>query len=297
MGNQAIDSWTIRPARPDDWRAARMLLPQAVHFGSGSAVWVAESSADRRLVAAAALCPRLRSDPVQGARLALHVVPPWRRRGIARALVAQTGQIARRFDATALFAWDCVQENSPALELWQKLGFDQRAQTQIGVADVHRALEYLGLLYQQLLEHDWIPAGAKIVSARQADHAQIAALHARYLGGTARHILWRMTGQMPDPCDLQLSPALILDGKVKAFTLVRMVGKDCHVDATVVDPSLRGGWANLMLKYEGIRWVRDAGAMALIFQTHDRHTDTRKLNRQMGGITRHLIEPYRMIKS
>jgi hypothetical protein len=114
-----------------------------------------------------------------------------------------------------------------------------------------------------------------------------------YLGGTAQQVLARLSG--PDPIDLDVSPVLILDGVVKAFSLGKLRGKTCHVEATVVDPALRGGWANLLLKYEGLHWALAAGATQIVFETYQRHSDTRKLFRQVGGKRQSLIEPYRLL--
>src|SRR5450432_1053612 len=104
MENSA--NWIIRPAQQSDYRAARILLPNAVHFGSGCIVVVAESSDDHRVIAAAALSARLRNLPVSGARVDVHVIPPWRKYGIARALIEQMTHVARNLGAKAIFAFN-----------------------------------------------------------------------------------------------------------------------------------------------------------------------------------------------
>ncbi|HMB96429.1 MAG TPA: GNAT family N-acetyltransferase, partial [Tepidisphaeraceae bacterium] len=182
MGNQA--NWIIRPAKETDYRAARMLLPSSVHFGSGCIVLIAESSDDHRVIAAAALSARLRSLPMPGARVDLHVIPPWRRRGIARALIEQIIHIAPTFGAKAIFAFNPTPIGSEIEKSWRALGFVHANPVEVGVADLRRAENYLRPIYQQVVEHGWIPQQAKLIPLRKADHAQIAKLHAMYLGGT-----------------------------------------------------------------------------------------------------------------
>jgi GNAT superfamily N-acetyltransferase len=290
MGNQA--DWIIRPAKECDYRAARLLLPHAVHFGSDCHLLVAQSN-EQQIIAAAALSPRLRAEPTPGMRMAVHVIPPWRRRGIARALIDQLASIAHSAGAKAIYAWNAIPPGGEIETCWRALGFIHANPVEVGIADLQRAEVYLRPIYQQVIEHGWIPPEAKLIRLRQADHVQVAKLHAMYLGGTAQQVLARLSG--PDPIDLDISPVLILNGMVKAFSLVRPRGKTCHVEATVVDPSLRGGWANLLLKYEGLHWALAAGATHIIFETYGRHSDTRKLFRQVGGKRQSLIEPYRLL--
>jgi GNAT superfamily N-acetyltransferase len=287
MGNQA--DWSIRPAKDSDFRAARMLLPDAVHFGSDCYLLLAQSN-EQPIIAAAALSARIRSEPVPGMRIAVHVIPPWRRRGIARALIEQMVKIAHRSGAKAIYAWNPVQPESEMEKCWRGLGFIHANPVEVGIIDLRRLENYLRPIYQQVIEHGWIPPQAKLIPLRQADHSQVAKLHAMYLGGTAQQVLARLSG--PDPIDLDISPVLILNGIVKAFSLGYLRGKTCYVEAMVVDPSLRGGWANLLLKYEGLHWALAAGATQIVFETYQRHSDTRKLFRQVGGKRQSLIEPY-----
>src|SRR5450432_117381 len=212
MENSA--NWIIRPAQQSDYRAARLLLPDAVHFGSGCMAWIAELRDDHRIIAAASLSPRFRSDPFPGARVAVHVIPPWRRKGIARALIEQAASAAGKFGAQAIFGFHPFEAASEAEKIWRALGFSQTCAMQVGVADMHRAENYLRPLYEQIVERNWIPPEAKIIPLSNADHAQVAILHAKYLGGTAAQVMAGLSGQSLASPDPQLSPVLIFNGAV-----------------------------------------------------------------------------------
>lgn len=295
MENSTAANWTIRAARPADYRALRILLPQAVHFASPATALVAEESGSARIIAAAAMTLRLGAEGLWGARVAVHVIPPRRRQGIATALLDTIQELVRPRGAQALFAWEPIPAESQELAAWRMLGFNRVSVTHLDVAQLPRAEAYLRPLYEQVVERQWIPPDAKLLPLAMANLSQVAVLHARYLARTAQQVLWRLSGNGVVPIDMQLSPVLVIDRQVRAFTLVRLEGNVCHVEATVVDPALRMGWANLWLKYIGIRWAIDGGAGTMIFYTHTRHSDTRKLARQFGAVTKELIEPYRLL--
>src|SRR4051794_27514204 len=119
----AGQEWIVRAARDADYRVARILLPQAVHFGSGAMVLLAESICQQQVIAAAALAPRYRSEGLFGARVAVHVTPPWRRRGVATELLKAAGDAVRPWGVQALFAWHPVQAGSDEERCWRTLRF------------------------------------------------------------------------------------------------------------------------------------------------------------------------------
>ncbi len=91
--------FALRLARPQDLQAIRMLLgvPNAV-FGLQL---VAEEIATQRIVGAAAQTHSPRMKPLRGPGIAIHVIPPYRRRGIGRMLVEQLAQHALEHASSA----------------------------------------------------------------------------------------------------------------------------------------------------------------------------------------------------
>ena len=273
----------------------RMLLPQAVHHGSKVATLVA-TDANGLIVGAAAISPRLRTLPLPGPRCALHVIPPARGKGLGRELADTAAHLARRLGGRALYAWDMHEADSRPIAMWARLGFTQTVCVQEARTEVARGLEYLKPIFQGVVERGYIPANARVVPLVQADPLQIARLHVDCLGGIYEEILAALHGETPLRYNAQLSPVVLVDGKVMAFNLCERTGADCgFVHATVVHPSLRDGWANLWLKYRGLCACVDLGVKTLLSHSYDQHRDTRRITRAFGATTRMLLEPYRIL--
>ena len=59
------------------------------------------------------------------------------------------------------------------------------------------------------------------------------------------------------------------------------------VDANIVDPSVRGTWANVWLKLEATRGAMRLGIKNFQFTTFDHYADTRSFTKKLGGTTIH----------
>src|SRR5688500_2342307 len=120
-----MSSFRIRFAdERQDWRALRMLLPEAVHHACGCDVLVAtDDDASRRIIGAVAVAPLMRRTPLQGPKTAFHVIEAWRRRGVARELRNAAINMAAARGAHALYAADSVDPKSSEAAAWRALGF------------------------------------------------------------------------------------------------------------------------------------------------------------------------------
>ena len=68
------------------------------------------------------------------------------------------------------------------------------------------------------------------------------------------------------------------------------------VDANILDPSVRGGWANLWLKLEATRGAVGLGIERFVYNTFDHYTDTRAFSEILGGVeTRKLMLMHRLL--
>jgi hypothetical protein len=74
----------------------------------------------------------------------------------------------------------------------------------------------------------------------------------------------------------------MLDGHVMGFTLGRVhAGGVCDIDANVVHPAVRLGWANLWLKFEAASVLLAGGFRTIRYSTLQQHTDTQRVSRQV----------------
>jgi len=275
-----------------------MLIPDAFHHGGGARAIVATSSDGRHIIGAAAVSPRLRSDPVTGPRIALHVIPPFRRRGIGARLLAACAQVAAAERAAALYAWQPLLPESLEARAYAGIGFDRSIRVEEGRADVEKSYQYLKPFFDELVQRQWIPPAAKLVPLSPAYASEIANLHVQYLGGRPDEIAAQVRGELPIRYHPQLSPVILVDGKVMGFTLARLFGeRQTLVDSHALHPRLRGGWASLWLKFAGLCACRDLGIATTLFYSYDRHTDTQKLSRKAGVVIREMIEPYILLEN
>lgn len=287
----------IRPPSPMERRAWRMLLPEPATAPDACRVLVALMPLDTdtpRIVGATAATRHHILVPRRGPRVHLHVIPPVRRRGIGRALIQTLAARVSSQDAgvEALLAWTPVRPDSDEAAVWQALGFTGRADVVVHAVDgveVARAMRPIIDRYAPRM-----PADARVVSLAEitdVQRDQIAELHLRHLGGTAGEIHGSLARDGDDTTETDHvqpywpgSPVLLRGDRVVGFSLSRPGSEPgvIRIDATVVDPDHRHGWANALLKYEqAVRSVA-AGLPVGHFQTFEHHVDTKKFARRLG---------------
>ena len=271
-----------------------MLLPRATGAGQKSQLHVAVSGPDGPVVGAAALGldlgpgVGLNAGPADSVRrrwmVDLRVIVPARGRGIGRALMGRVVEQAAAHGIPALHAWEWVEPDGDAARAWAAFGFSPCQRRLEFEADLARSRTTLRPLYDQVRAEGWIPPEARIVHLADADHEAVANLHVRCLGGTRRLLIPLLRGAAADAFDPVCSRVLLLDGRVVGFTLGRVHPDGvCDVDANVIDPGLRLGWANLWLKVEAAEVLLARGVHTIRYATFQQHTDTHRVSRQVGG--------------
>jgi predicted N-acetyltransferase YhbS len=260
-----------------------MLLPRATGAGQRATLLVAACGQPRRVVGAAALGLDARRETHAGWQVDLHVIPPFRRRGIGRGLMARVLAQAAAHGVPALHAWEWVELNSDAARAWAAFGFSPARQKREYEADIAAASATLLPLYDQVRQSGYIPPAARIVPLSDADPDAVARLHVEYLGGSHRLLMPLLTGAAPDRYHPKYSRVILLDERVVGASLGRILPDGtCEVDAHVLHPSVRMGWANLWLKMEAAERLLEDGVRTMRYFTLEQHTDTRRISRQAG---------------
>lgn len=289
MGQEpTAESFLIRPPTQEERRACRMLLPRATGAAQKVQLHVAVAGPEERVVGAVALGPDMGLDtgPSGTPRrwlVDLRVIVPFRGRGIGRALMARVTDQAVGHGIPALYGWEWVDPEGDAARAWAALGFSpcqRRLEFEGDLALAHATIQPL---YVRAREEEWIPPNARIIPLAEADASAVADLHVRYLGGTRRLLMPLLRGTAPDAFDPVYSRVL-LDGEVMGFTLGRVHPDGvCDIDANVLHPAVRLGWANLWLKYEAASVLLAAGIHTIRYFSLQQHTDTHRVSRQVGA--------------
>lgn len=260
-----------------------MLLPHVTGAGRRAAFAVAAGGTPQRVVAAAALGLDARRDTHDGWQIDLHVIGPWRRRGIGRALVEHLVAYAAARGAAELHAWQWVEPDSDAARAWAALGFAPARRKREYEAEIAQASSTLVHLYEHVRADGCIPAAARIVPLSDADPHAVARLHVEYLGGSQRLLLPLLSGGAPDAYHPKYSRVMLLDGRVVGASLGRVMPDGAvEVDAQVLHPSVRLGWANLWMKMEAAELLLHDGIRTMRYFSLDQHTDTHRISRQAG---------------
>ena len=279
----ASETVHVRPPTAVEVRACRMLLPGATGAAQRSRLLVAVVGHPQRVVGAAAVGLDRRLETAGAWQVDLRVIAPYRRRGIGSMLLERVVDNARAHGVGALHAWEWVEPESDVARAWVALGFSPAKRKLEYEADIAAASSTLLHLYEQVRAEKWIPETARIIPLAEADHDAVAALHVQYLGGSRRLLMPLLRGTAPDRYHPKYSRVMLLDGRVVGFSLGR-VGADgvCDVDAHVLHPSVRMGWANLWLKMEAAERLLEDGIRTMRYFSLEQHTDTRRISRQAG---------------
>ena len=273
--------FSIRDALVSDMRACRMLMPDVFSAEHAPEMMVA-FDASGALVGAASVAWQAVGDPA-AFPVSVHVVPDARRQGLGRALLDAIAALVRG-EAMSLQPWSVLREDSAAAAFCLATGFTVH----------HRVLHFLGeasemeamlASYREKLDRaGWIPPGARVVKLPEAPPAEVANLVSREFHGNPAALLARLHGVAGTPPVPDRSVVLLLDGVVVGAQLANIAADGIlEVDANVVIPNLRRGWANLLLTHEGTRNSVAHGTKAFRFFCDDRVIDTVNLARRSGA--------------
>jgi N-acetylglutamate synthase-like GNAT family acetyltransferase len=282
--NISAGGFTIRAAAARDDKALRMLLPE---LQNGAEYFVAVDGQHGLVVGAAGMTQSCRTQPLMGPGVSLEVIEPCRRNGIATALLANLERAAvRTFEAAALYAKTRVEKDSLESRGWQWLGFTPVETVQAHHLPTEHIEAKLGPLVERMRAKGRIPANARIVPLYEANAAAVLQMHLDQMGGERRELYRKIRGRGVAAFHPRYSCVLLVDDRVKGCILAHRVAADvAAVDANILDPSVRGGWANVWLKLEATRGAIQLGIRTFQFTTFDHYTDTRSFTEQLGGTT------------
>jgi hypothetical protein len=130
-----------------------------------------------------------------------------------------------------------------------------------------------------------IQANARIVPLYEANLPAVLQLHLDHMGGDRGELYRKLRGQGPGAFLPIHSRVLVVDEAVKGCLLAHRTGKiTITVDAMIVEPQLRGGWANVWLKLEAFRGA-PVDVKEFRFTTFNHYQDTRSVTKKLGGAT------------
>lgn len=255
-------------------------------FPEASDRFVAVDAVHGLVIGAAAAAHALRTTPAVGPGIVVHVIPPCRRHGVGTALVGALADAARGRQWRALYSAQRVECASEEFLAWQGLGFETCETVEEHELPLDRFVPRLAPLVDKLRQLGRIPPEARLVPLYAANPATVLQLHLDNLGGDRGSLYQRIRGQGAGAFHPRYSRVLLLGDRVAGCILAHR--KDKHVavvDADIVVPELRGGWANVWLKLEATQGAMSLGITHFHFTSFDHYDDTRRFTDMLGGVT------------
>jgi GNAT superfamily N-acetyltransferase len=265
----------IRSPEGIELRICRMLVPEI--SAADDALWyrIATDRTTNRVIGAAGV----RQDLTQLPRwiVDVHVIPPFRRQGVGRQLIETVASEAATKRIGILDAWVLPEEGSDLVHQVERFGFDVHKKIFEYEASTLDVLASAERLYQRVVERGSIPSTARLVCLKDANMAEVIALHTAYLGGTEAGLAPRLRGFGAIPCDPYLSLVLLVDDRVMGLALCHCPSdpKLYEYDSAVIHPSLRNSWASAWLRYEQSRRAVGQGCEMVRYMTFDQKLGAR----------------------
>jgi GNAT superfamily N-acetyltransferase len=290
------EGFLIRPANAADAKAVRMLVPQ---LSGAPAAFVAVDQKHGLIIGAAAATRSARNCPLVGPGVAVQVIEPCRRKGVGTALIRCLEAEVLRAGGAALYAAMRPLQGSEEIRGWTALGFSPCETVQEHALPLDQFESQLAPLLERMRNRGRVPSNARIVPLYQANLPAVLQLHLDHLGGDRGELYGKLRGDGAGVFHPRYSRVLLVGEKTLGCILAhRRDQVTAVVDADIVDPSLRGGWANVWLKLDATRGAMRLGIQRFQFATFDHYGDTRSFAAKLGGtVTKTTVLMMRPIRS
>lgn len=281
--NIGVAGYSIRPVAATDARAVRMLLPE---LQETSAVFVAVDNWRQRVIGAAAATRKPRRQPIFGIGIAITVIEPCRGYGVARGMLTHLEDAARVRCVQAFYGAKRADAGSDKLAGWRRLGFTPCEKVEEHLLPLAEFEPRLAPLLVRFQRQGRIPQSANIVPLYRSNLSEVLQLHLDCMGGDRGVLFRKLRSEGAGAFHPRYSRVLTIDGRTLGCILAHRADQETAVvDANILDPRLRGGWANVWLKLEATRGAMSLGIKNFRFTTFDHYADTRSFTEKLGGTT------------
>jgi len=268
----------VRAPYLDEWPHCRMLLPETFADAASREYLLCLREDEPRLVAAVSF----RRQGAEVKNLRIHVVPGFRRRGVASHLVTWLVESGlRMLDGVA----DTLNEHGVA-SFCERNGFRQVDQLFIVETEGAPMRSYL----QRLRARVQMPAGARLIRLSHAPREAVARLHAEQIAHSELNP-WRAV--LAQAQGAAFSPVVMVGDQVAGFIWLEVEGRTATVHSRVIAPAFRGGWVHVVLFSEALDIGWEAGCRIARFSYLDSVRDTQRIAQRFHARTVSVTTHYR----
>jgi GNAT superfamily N-acetyltransferase len=271
-------TFSIRRAEGVERRAiSRQLFPHSAQENADIFV-AAEADNPKPIGAAAIWFTPSRHFPEHG-DFVVHVVEAHRRNGVGGALLQSLTAAAHDLGAKQLRS-PILEQNSIGFGFAMACGFTANPATIIYEAPIENFGRITGPLCQQMRKRGRLPGEAQIVPLTDAPKEEVCRLVTDQLGASLQHVAERLR-KTEHGYSQTLSRVALVGDKVVGAVLMTYQKAVAWVDAIVVLPNHRNGWANAALKQAVFEDLAARGVKSVRFSANSgTHRDTANLARR-----------------
>lgn len=260
-----------------------MLLPM---MPTDSHFLVALDRTHGLVIGAAGMTHSRRTVPLLGPGAMIEVIEPCRAHGVGRALCNALCTLAAGQATRALYAAQRCEYDGPVMQLWRRLSFTICETVEEHELPLAEFVPRLAPLLERFRRQGRIPVDAQIVPLYAADPARVLQLHLDHLGGDRASLYRRIRGEGRQPFHPRYSRVLMIGERPAGCILAHRKSRYvAAVDANIVAPEFRHGWANVWLKLDATQGALSLGITHFHFTTFDQYEDTRSFTAKLGGVT------------
>ena len=203
--------------------------------------------------------------------------------------------MAREQGMGALYAVQKVEVGGDEAEGWRRLGFAPCETVKEHEMPLDQFVPRLEPLVEWFRSQGRIPPDARIIPLYAADPGRVLQLHLDHLGGDRGDLYQKICGRGAGAFHPRYSRVLMVGDQMAGCLLAhRGAQRAAIVDANIVIPEYRNGWANAWLKLEATRGALSLGIDQFLFTSFDQYADTRSFAAKLGGVvTRTLVLMHR----
>lgn len=256
------------------------MMPAESHFT------VALDGTHGLVIGAAAFTHSRRVQPLLGPGVMVHVIEPCRRRGVGRSLCDALMAAASSLGSRAIYAAQRCEFGGAAIAGWRQLGFQVCETVEEHELPLAGFGPRLAPLVARMQQQGRIPVDARIVPLHAADRKQVLQLHLDHLGGDRESLYRKLRGDGAGAFHPRYSRVLMVGEQIAGCILAHRKSRHvAAVDAVIVAPAFRHGWANAWLKLEATQGALSLGITHFHYTTFDHYDDTRFFTAKLGGVT------------
>ncbi len=217
-----------------------------------------------------------------GFPLWIHVLPPYRRKGVGRALVEAAAEVIEG-ETSGLWTHEALRDDNSAKDFLQACGFQNLRRQHHFIADIDPLMANIEPNLARLRQRGRVPADARVVPLAEAPIDKVGWLLSAELGSGPLRLIERLRHAAAAASRRERSIVTMQGSKVTGVLICSVKDGVGVVDGWVTAPGWRSGWTNLLLLEAILGQGKADGYDAFRFYCEETVTDTMKLARRSGA--------------